>query len=89
MIFHWESQSTTSADSPTGQRYQHHKERGSNVFLFVREQKKDQYGACPFTFLGPAEFVSTEGSYPMSIIWKLKNPIPARFIKKLSRGIAL
>ena len=88
-LFHWESQSTTSADSPTGQRYQHHKERGSNVFLFVREQKKDQYGACPFTFLGPAEFVSTEGSYPMSIIWKLKNPIPARFIKKLSRGIAL
>jgi len=88
-LFHWESQSTTSADSPTGQRYQHHKEIGSNVFLFVREQKKDQYGACPFTFLGQAEFVSTEGSYPMSIIWKLQNPIPARFIKSLSRGIAL
>ena len=88
-LFHWESQSTTSAESPTGQRYQHHKEMGTNVFLFVREQKKDQYGACPFTFLGPAEFVSTEGSYPMSIIWKLKNPIPARFIKSMSRGIAL
>ena len=88
-LFHWESQSTTAADSPTGQRYQHHKERGSNVFLFVREQKRDQYGACPFTFLGQAEFVSSEGSYPMSIIWKLKNPIPARFIKELSRGIAL
>ena len=88
-LFHWESQSTTAAESPTGQRYQHHKTMGSNVFLFVREQKKDQYGACPFTFLGPAEFVSTEGSYPMSIIWKLKNPIPARFIRELSRGIAL
>ncbi len=88
-LFHWESQSTTSSESPTGKRYQHHKEMGSNVFLFVREYKKDRYGSCPFTFLGPAEFVKSEGSYPMRIIWKLKNPIPARFIKEMSRGIAL
>ena len=89
ILFHWESQSTTTPESITGQRYQHHKEIGSYVFLFVREQKKDQYGACPYTFLGPAEFVKTEGSKPMSIVWKLQHPIPARFIKELSRGIAL
>lgn len=88
-LFHWESQSTTSADSTTGRRYRFHKDMGTNIFLFVREQKKDQYGACPYTFLGPAEFVSSEGSYPMSIVWKLKYPIPARFIKEMSRGIAL
>ena len=36
-LFHWQSQSTTAADSPTGQRYIHHRERGSKVLLFVRE----------------------------------------------------
>lgn len=88
-LFHWESKNTTAPDTTEGQRYQHHREMGSNVFLFVREKKKDQFGACPYTFLGDAEFVSTEGAKPMSIIWKLKHPIPARFIKEMSRGIAL
>ena len=36
-LFHWESQSTTSSTSPTGQRYIHHRERGSHILLFVRE----------------------------------------------------
>ena len=34
-LFHWQSQSTTAADSPTGQRYIHHRERRSKVLLFV------------------------------------------------------
>lgn len=32
-LFHWQSQSTTAAESPTGQRYIHHRERGSKVLL--------------------------------------------------------
>jgi hypothetical protein len=32
-LFHWESQSTTTASSPTGQRYIHHTTRGSRVLL--------------------------------------------------------
>ena len=32
-LFHWESQSTTTAASPTGQRYIHHVARGSRVLL--------------------------------------------------------
>jgi hypothetical protein len=39
-LFHWESQSTTTAASPTGQRYIHHATRGTRVLLFVREQRK-------------------------------------------------
>ena len=88
-LFHWQSQSTTSESSPMGQRYINHKNEGSNVLLFVREKKNDKYGAVPFTFLGSAEYVQHEGSKPMSIVWKLKRPIPARFITSLSRGIAL
>jgi hypothetical protein len=39
-LFHWESQSTTTASSATGQRYIHHADRGSRVLLFVPEQRK-------------------------------------------------
>ena len=88
-LFHWQSQSTTSDSSPMGQRYINHKSMGNNILLFVREKKNDKYGAVPFTLLGSAEYVQHEGSKPMSIVWKLKRPIPARFITSLSRGIAL
>ena len=40
-LFHWQSQSTTAADSPTGQRYIHHQERGSKVLL-LSEFKADR-----------------------------------------------
>ena len=85
--FHWQSQSTTSDSSPTGMRYIHHQGLGSTVLLFVRETKNDSFGTCPFTFLGKARHVSHKGSKPMSIIWELEEPIPARFIKRMSRAM--
>ena len=84
MLFHWQSQSTTSASSPTGQRYINHKARNSQVLLFVREQKTDMLGAMPYTFLGKAEYISHKGSKPMSIVWKLEKPTPAKYLKKTS-----
>lgn len=81
-LFHWQSQSTTSAESATGQRYIHHREEGSHVLLFVREYKQDTCGAAPYTFLGPADYVSHQGSRPMSIIWKLHHEIPAKYLRK-------
>lgn len=80
-LFHWQSQSTTSEDSPTGQRYIHQKETGSHVLLFVRESKSEFGGAAPYTFLGPVSYVSHEGSRPMNIVWKLDKPIPAKYIR--------
>ena len=76
-LFHWQSQSTTNADSPTGQRYIHHKEHGGKVLLFVREFKQDACGAAPYTFLGSADYVSHKGSRPMDIVWRLHHEIPA------------
>ena len=35
-LIHWESQSATSADSATGQRYIRQREEGTNVVLFAR-----------------------------------------------------
>ncbi|SCX11425.1 DUF3427 domain-containing protein [Mycolicibacterium fluoranthenivorans] len=76
-LFHWESQSLTSAASPTGQRYIRHRERGSHVLLFVREAKTNALGAAPYIFLGPADYVSHEGERPMAITWKLHRAMPA------------
>ena len=84
-LFHWQSQSTTSADSTTGQRYIHHAERGSHVLLFVREFKQDACGAAPYTFLGEAEYVSHNGSKPMNIVWRLRKDIPAKYLRKVQQ----
>ncbi len=75
-LFHWESQSTTSTDSTTGQRYIHHEELGSSILLFTREHKTDAMGTMPYMFLGPATYVSHTGDRPMGITWKLRYPMP-------------
>lgn len=86
-LFHWQSQSTTADDSPTGQRYIHHVEKGSRVLLFVREFKQDNISnsASAYTFLGTATYVKHEGSKPMNITWRLDKPIPAKFLKKTNK----
>jgi superfamily II DNA or RNA helicase/HKD family nuclease len=77
-LFHWESQNQTSEISPTGLRYQQHRDKGTHVLLFVRRYKKtDIGGPQPWILLGPAEYVEHKGSKPMGIIWKLHHQIPA------------
>jgi len=72
-LFHWESQSTTSINSPTGRRYL---DGSSTVLLFVRQEQKDDFGTSPYLFLGPATYVSHTGDRPIAITWKLKTPMP-------------
>lgn len=86
-LFHWQSQSTTAEHSPTGQRYIHHRQQGSQVLLFVREFKSDRItgGAESYTFLGTADYVRHEGSRPMNITWQLEKAIPAKYLKKTNK----
>lgn len=72
-LFHWESQSTTSVGSPTGQRYL---SGSSTVLLFVRHEQKDEFGTSPYVFLGPVQYVSHTGDRPIAITWKLDRPMP-------------
>ena len=74
--FHWQSQSTTGEDSPTGRRYVLQKQNGSRFLLFVRPRR-----GAPFVFLGPLHYVSHTGSRPMSIYWDLEHPMPAWFFE--------
>jgi superfamily II DNA or RNA helicase/HKD family nuclease len=77
-LFHWQSQSTTSETSITGQRYIHQCERKCTVLLFVRENKQLHGIGAPYYYLGPATFVESTGSHPINIVWELQYPMPAR-----------
>jgi hypothetical protein len=81
-LFHWESQSTTTIRSKTGQRYLKHAERGSNVLLFVRQAKRDAGRTQPYVFLGPADYVSHVGERPIAITWRLREPMPAELFQQ-------
>ncbi len=84
-LFHWESQSTTSVDSPTGQRYL---TGTSSVLLFVREEDKDEFGTSPYLFLGPATYVNHSGERPIALTWRLDHPMPTDFFNaaKIAAG---
>jgi superfamily II DNA or RNA helicase/HKD family nuclease len=83
-LIHWQSQSATAAQSPTGQRYQHHAQRGSHVMLFARLRNDDR----AFTFLGPASYVSHESERPMSITWRLVVPLPGDLFAAYAAAVA-
>jgi superfamily II DNA or RNA helicase len=74
--FHWQSQSTTSLRSATGQRYIHHRELGSRVLLFVRDSPEQR----SFLYLGAAHHVRHEGDRPISFVWQLNHDIPSQFL---------
>jgi superfamily II DNA or RNA helicase/HKD family nuclease len=80
-LFHWESQSTTSVDSPTGRRYL---DGSSTVLLFVRHEQKDEFGTSPYLFLGPAHYVSHQGDRPIAITWRLETAMPTDFFNVAS-----
>ena len=90
-LFHWESQSTTTAASPTGQRYIHHAARGSRVLLFVREQRRQDGRAGgvtePFRCLGFATYDGHEGERPMAIRWRLEQEIPAAWLPVMALAV--
>ncbi|MEO6205654.1 MAG: DUF3427 domain-containing protein, partial [Mycobacteriales bacterium] len=80
-LFHWESQSTTSVASRTGQRYV---TGSSRVLLFVREEKQDEFGTAPYLFLGRARYVSHTGERPIALTWKLDVPMSSEFFNTAS-----
>ncbi|MEX1077048.1 MAG: DUF3427 domain-containing protein [Pirellulales bacterium] len=71
-LIHWESQSTTRAESDVGRRYQKHAKAGTSVMLFARLNNDDR----AFWFLGPATYVKHEGEQPMAITWELNHALP-------------
>lgn len=89
-LFHWQSQSNTSEQSPTGQRYIRHSALGYTPLLFVRETKNLPSGlSAPYHFLGPCRYVNHTGSRPISITWKLLQSVPTRLLRTMARQVAV
>jgi hypothetical protein len=82
-LFHWQSQSGVSPESPTGRRYVEQTGNGWRFLLFVRPTVRDAY-----TNLGPVRYVSHTGSRPMSITWRLDVPIPGKWLSDYERLVA-
>ena len=83
-LIHWESQSTTRADSPTGRRYQHHGAMGRSILLFARTRQDDR----AFWFLGPATYVRHEGEQPMAVTWRLQTPLSGDLFAAFAAAVA-
>jgi superfamily II DNA or RNA helicase/HKD family nuclease len=83
-LLHWESQSTTRAESETGRRYQQHAGRGSIVLPFARMTTDDR----AFWLLGPATYVSHEGERPMAITWKLVEPLSGDLFARFAAAVS-
>src|SRR5690606_35153917 len=82
-LIHWESQSTTRADSDTGRRYQEHARIGSHVLLFARLNTSDR----AFHFLGPATYVSHQAEPPMAATWRLHYTLPGDLFQTVAPAV--
>ena len=70
---------TPSEASPVGKRYINHAERGYTPLLFIRDRKTLSNGLTALYFYaGPLKYVKHEGSKPISFVWELTYPLPAK-----------
>lgn len=73
--FHWQSQNATTPVSKRGREVIEHRKDGRKIHLFVRENKLSAGKAAPFVYIGPVNYLSHQGSEPMSVTFTLENNI--------------
>lgn len=84
-LFHWQSQNNVSPDR-TGRRFVEQRVNGKKFVLFIRENKRDAYNFTEdYYCLGLVDFVSSVGERPMSITWRLHNPMPGFILDKAEK----
>ncbi|MDN3647442.1 DUF3427 domain-containing protein [Reinekea marina] len=85
-LFHWQSQNSARPDRGQGRSYIQHQQSGKRLFLFVREQTKDEYGrTLGFVNFGEVKYKSHTGSQPMNITWRLETPMPSFMWKQAAK----
>jgi hypothetical protein len=85
-LFHWQSQNSARPERGKGLSYIQHRENGKRIFLFVREQSKDEHDrTMGFVNFGEVEYVAHTGSQPMNITWRLKQPMPSFMWKQAAK----
>jgi hypothetical protein len=79
--FLWQSQNRTRQDSKHGRMILDHKEEAVDVHLFVRKHKLFDKKAAPFVYCGQVDLESWEGDAPITVVWRLREPVPDRLWK--------
>lgn len=74
--FIWQSQNRTSQKSKHGQIIKNHHTIGIHVQLFVRPTKRIGQAPASFVYCGEVDFVSWEGDTPITVRWRLREPVP-------------
>lgn len=74
--FQWQSQNKTKQDSKHGRIIRSAKAEGFVIHLFIRNRKVLDGKAAPFVYCGPVDFESWEGEKPISVTWRLREPVP-------------
>lgn len=76
--FRWQSQNRTRQASDLGRRIAEHVARGIGVQLFVRPAAKFRATrkTQPFYYCGPLTFERWEGEKPITVWWRLEEPVP-------------
>lgn len=87
-LFHWESQANTAADSTRGLDYIHHRARGRNVVLFIRQTKTVGCRTAPYLCAGPASYVEHRSELPMQITWHLHHRLPGDIFADYRAAVA-
>jgi hypothetical protein len=75
--FQWQSQNRTKQESKHGRLIRDHAASGDQVHLFVRKRKVLDGKGAPFVYCGQVEFESWEGNNPISVNWRLRDPVPS------------
>ncbi|HEX5792791.1 MAG TPA: DUF3427 domain-containing protein, partial [Rheinheimera sp.] len=77
-LFHWQTQNSARPDRGRGLEYIQHRALGKRIFLFVREQAKDEFGKTfGFVNFGEVNYVQHNGAQPMNVTWRLSTRMPA------------
>jgi len=83
-LFQWQSQNRTKQSGKHGKLIRDHVAQGVQVHLFVRAEKKRAGGvAAPFVYCGPVTFGGWESETPITVQWRLSQPVPDRFRTEL------
>lgn len=78
--FHWKSQNTDTHKG-RGKRFVEQAKNKKKFLLFVRDYKHDGFGnTCPFYCFGLVDYISSRDDKPMSIDWRMRQPILPQFI---------
>ena len=81
--FQWESPNNTAKESQTAHRIRNHLENDTNIYLFIRKNRKEDGVTQGYYFFGKMNYLSEENEKPIKFKFELLNKVPEDIFNKL------